>query len=308
MFYPELTQAGGQLDSSAQQASLETDAQIVENIKLVEYFQAKQNEPLTDPHAAAIVQLGKKAGPALVEKILDDKESKHFDFFKYKVGDIAAELLCVIYQQDPSLALIARKPPIDAGHGHYYLDYVALVETRKGREELRDAWKRIVEVSNQKQAAVSLDVFLANLNQLKNHHFGKSISAQDIYRLKRNAADAFLPGDSWEAILQLWLAGEYDFVELLWWQKDNHETRALIIALEWCMVSVPEKNSAWPKGINDFEGMAERFGADERNARLQEADFVRQNRKILAKELNSMFSSSDSVMAKRYEVVASVKE
>ena len=95
-------------------------------------------------------------------------------------------------------------------------------------------------------------------------------------------------------------AGEYDFVELLWWQKDNQETRALIIALEWCMIAVPEKISPWPKGIHDFEGMAERFNVEERNARLQEATFVRQNRKALAMELNSIFSSGGNELAKRY--------
>jgi len=118
---------------------------LTECIGSLEHLVPKRGEPQTDPRAETLVVLGPVAAPYLVEMIVDDRDAKHFHVFQYKIGDVAHELLCEIYHQDPSAALIRRKPPVDAGHGYGFLDYVELVRSRAGREELQAAWKKIVE-------------------------------------------------------------------------------------------------------------------------------------------------------------------
>src|SRR5262245_23698461 len=120
--------------------------------------------------------------------------------------------------------------------------------------------------------------FNAWLQPLKTNHFREKIlSADEIYRLKRTAET--LSDASWAAILQLWVVGEVDYVKLLWWQKDDTETRAFIVALEWCQLALPAKeDDPWPGGIDNFEGMSRRFDGPERALRLRETDFVRAHR------------------------------
>jgi len=152
---------------------------------------------------------------------------------------------------------------------------------------------------------ITVDGFKAGLQQLRAHHFTNKVSVQDIAALKRTASGFSQPSDSWAAILQLWLAGEHDFVELLWWRKDDPETRAFIVSLEWCMVALPEKNSEpWPAGLHNYERMSERFEAAERAMRTRESDFVRRNRQTLANELSAILSASHVTMAERYKAVA----
>lgn len=147
--------------------------------------------------------------------------------------------------------------------------------------------------------------FEKDLSHLQSQKFKPTITAHDLAVLKLRAEGAFLPEDSWADILQLWVAGEYDFARLLWWRKDNGETRAFIVALEGCMVTVPEKNAqAWPAGISCYEADAIRFEPQERALRLRETDFVRQNRQSLAKQLSSILSANHVKMAERYKAVA----
>jgi len=145
----ELTSA-----DSKQGASLSV-TQAVENISLIEDIPPKRRQHHTDQHAAAIVSFGKQAGPLLVDKILNDKPSKYFYAFQFTIGDIADSLLVDIYGQDPSSTLIRRKPPVDPTQGYMYYDYVALVSSRKGREELQAAWRKVVDEAKSKDTTAA---------------------------------------------------------------------------------------------------------------------------------------------------------
>src|SRR5579859_4485955 len=144
--------------------------------------------------------------------------------------------------------------------------------------------------------------FETNLHNLDSQKFKAKLSEHDLTVLRITAEGTMLPEDSWSAILQLWVAGEYDLVRLLWWKKDYSQTRAFIVSLEWCMVAVPEKNAkAWPKGISWFEADAMRFEPAERDLRLHETEFVRDHYSAIAHELSAILSHSNIELAKRYE-------
>jgi hypothetical protein len=152
---------------------------------------------------------------------------------------------------------------------------------------------------------ITLEGVNANLQQLKAHHFLSEVPPQEIAALKRTATSFSQASDSWAAILQLWVAGQHDFVELLWWQKDDPETRAFIVSLEWCTVTLPDKRSGiWPAGIHNYERMSERFEPTERALRIREIDFVRQNRQTLAKQLGAILLANHIQMAEQYKTVA----
>ena len=127
-----------------------TASQAVERIRLIEYLVPKSGERQTDPHAAAIIASGRQAAPWLLEKLLDDTKSRYFYEFQYKIGDIAHALLREIYHTDPSQSLMARNPPLRPEEGYTYRDYVALVSSTRGRQELQAAWEKVVRSTGQK--------------------------------------------------------------------------------------------------------------------------------------------------------------
>lgn len=162
-------------------------------------------------------------------------------------------------------------------------------------------------VAAETASQLTLNAFKVEFQHLKSQRFSDKMRAEDIVALKRKASGFSQPVDSWPAILQLWLAEEHDFLELLWWQKDDPETRALIISLEWCMVALPGKASEpWPATVHNYERMSERFEIRERALRNQEITFVRRNRQSLARELSVIFSKSHPQIAERYKVVAEI--
>ena len=73
-------------------------AQVVGEIDLIEGLPPQVGEPLGDPHAVAIVLLGREAAPYLVERITDDSPSLVVYGFQYKLGDLALALLNEIYR------------------------------------------------------------------------------------------------------------------------------------------------------------------------------------------------------------------
>lgn len=97
------------------------------------------------------------------------------------------------------------------------------------------------------------------LAHLKGHRYASSLSPSATALLRKQAA-ILDTKDSFPAILHLWIAGETEYIELLWWRKDDRETRAFIVALFYCRYFVPEDDSAlWPDIIPDFSLDATRF-------------------------------------------------
>jgi hypothetical protein len=115
---------------------------IVDKINLITGLPQKQGEPQWDEHAAAIVKLGKKAGPFLVEKITDTSLSKVVEFFQYKIGDVALSLLNDIYQPQswpfPDASAQMPKKYDD------FRDYVDFINSEGARERIKESWKTYI--------------------------------------------------------------------------------------------------------------------------------------------------------------------
>jgi hypothetical protein len=154
----------------------------------------------------------------------------------------------------------------------------------------------------------SLDRFGPALRALQKQAIKGNLTAVEIAAAKL-AAKASRPEDSWPSILQLWVAEQRDFVELLWWQKDDRETRAFVVALFWCSQPPPREDvRQWPASIADFTNHASRFDSTEKSNRIDEARFVRKHLSAVAKELalvlqNSVSSNSGHLL-KQYMAVA----
>ena len=73
-------------------------AGVVDGISQIRGLPPKSGRPLDDANAEAIVALGEKAAPYLVEKLTDASPSRVFYAFEYKIGDVALALLKEIYR------------------------------------------------------------------------------------------------------------------------------------------------------------------------------------------------------------------
>jgi hypothetical protein len=115
---------------------------VVDGLPLIEGLPAKSGEKQTDPHAAAIVALGRAAGPCLVAKLTDETSSRVAYGFKYAIGDLALALLVEIYQPQ-SWPFPDSSVVIPERYGDYR-DYVAYVHVPGARHRLQRSWKEFV--------------------------------------------------------------------------------------------------------------------------------------------------------------------
>ncbi len=123
--------------------SAQTARRIVDQIGLIQGMPPKLGEPQTDPHAVAIVELGKAAGPLLAEKLTDNSPSHVANLYRSAIGDVALALLTEIYKPaswpfpDGSFQL-----PVTYGD---YRDYVEFVNSPGARKRLRRCWRSFVQ-------------------------------------------------------------------------------------------------------------------------------------------------------------------
>jgi hypothetical protein len=115
----------------------------VDKITLIEGLPPKRGEPIEDEYARAIIALGKKAAPYLVEKLTDTSPSRVVYGFQYRVGDIALVLLHEIYRP-PYWPFPDTSFDIPPKYGDYR-DYVDFVNSNGMRERLRKSWKRYIK-------------------------------------------------------------------------------------------------------------------------------------------------------------------
>ena len=114
------------------------------------------------------------------------------------------------------------------------------------------------------------------------------------------------------SIVNLWLAEEDTFTELLWWTKHERSTRVLVIALNRCANPPPVGvKPPWPTSVIDFEDKANRFASPERESRLEEVRFVQKYLSAIAGELAELFKRSNTErgreLFRRYASVAKEK-
>ena len=135
-------------------------------------------------------------------------------------------------------------------------------------------------------SALDIDKFIQTLRGL-DVKMGKS--KLDIARMQ-TLAKVRPEENSWPAILLLWAHEANDSVTLLWWEKDDRQTRILVVALNWCNLnSPPNYNGLWEDGIYPFPDMVKRFNEVEKKLRLEEIQFVKKNFDKIAKELCDTF-------------------
>jgi hypothetical protein len=115
----------------------------VDEITLIEGLPPKRGERIEDEHAEAIIALGEKAAPYLVEKLTDASPSKVVYGFQYKVGDVALVLLHEIYRP-PNWPFPDGSFDIPRKYGDYR-DYVKFVNSDGTRKRLRKSWKNYIK-------------------------------------------------------------------------------------------------------------------------------------------------------------------
>ncbi len=112
--------------------------------------------------------------------------------------------------------------------------------------------------------------------------------------------------NSWPSLLSLWFSGQESHVKLLWWEQDDPETRALIVALFWKRIAPPAGRRLWTSGMTDFETMAKRFAEGEREQRLREIAFVRANLPAIRADLDALFRRVEEVQRQHSKLPTSV--
>ena len=122
--------------------SAQTIRRIVDGIGLIQGMPPKSGEPQTDPHALAIIQLGKVAGPLLVEKLTDTSPSQVAYLYRSAIGDVALALLTEIYKP-PSWPFPDASFKLPEKYGDYR-DYLEFVNSPGGRKRLRGSWRSFV--------------------------------------------------------------------------------------------------------------------------------------------------------------------
>ncbi len=120
----------------------QTARRIVDEIGLVKGMPPKEGERQTDPHALAIVELGKAAGPFLVAKLTDASPSQVAYLYSYAIGDLALALLTDIYKPS-SWPFPDTSSKLPEKYGDYR-DYVEFVHSPGGRKRLRQSWRRFI--------------------------------------------------------------------------------------------------------------------------------------------------------------------
>jgi hypothetical protein len=123
--------------------SAKTVRRIVDEIGLIQGMPPKSGEPQTDPHARAIMELGKAAGPGLAEKLTDTSPSQVANLYRSAIGDVALVLLTEIYKP-PSWPFPDGSFKLPEKYGDYR-DYVEFVNSHGARKRLQRSWRSFVQ-------------------------------------------------------------------------------------------------------------------------------------------------------------------
>jgi hypothetical protein len=117
--------------------------EVVDRINLIQGLPPKSGEPQTDQYAKAIMALGKRAGPYLVDKLTDSSVTQVTYGFRYAVGDLALALLDEIYEPR-GWPFPDDQIKIPEKYGDYR-DYVEFVSAPGSRERLKQSWREYIK-------------------------------------------------------------------------------------------------------------------------------------------------------------------
>ena len=123
---------------------------IVDRIELVAWVELESGNQQPDENAAAILALGERAGPYLVQRITDAGKSRWLEWAS--VGDVAHFFLTIIYKLNwPSSEFIElHNLKAHDSYFKYYLNYLKISnddQRNQNRKKLQQAWSDIIEKS-----------------------------------------------------------------------------------------------------------------------------------------------------------------
>lgn len=110
----------------------------------------------------------------------------------------------------------------------------------------------------------------------------KHLTPGEVYDSLGAATKASAVTESGNAIVNLWLSGETEDVELLWWRQSDRPSRVLVVALFSCIAKEPVA------GIPPFGAYAERFNEKDAAQRKEEIAFVKEHLSAIAAVLSKM--------------------
>jgi len=110
----------------------------------------------------------------------------------------------------------------------------------------------------------------------------KRLSPGEVYDSLGLASKAPDPADATNAVVNLWLSGETEDVELVWWRQSDRPTRVLAVALFSCIAKEPVA------GIPPFEAYADHFREKDAAQRREEVAFVKEHLSAIASELSKL--------------------
>ncbi len=110
----------------------------------------------------------------------------------------------------------------------------------------------------------------------------KHLTPGEVYDSLGAATKASDVTEAGNPIVNLWLSGETEDVELLWWRQSDRPTRVLAVALFSCIAKEPVA------GIPPFGAYAERFNEKDAAQRREEIAFVKEHLSAIATILSKM--------------------
>ena len=110
----------------------------------------------------------------------------------------------------------------------------------------------------------------------------KHLTPSEVYTSLGVATKASDVTEAGNPIVSLWLSGETEDVELLWWRQSDRPTRVLAVALFTCIAKEPVA------GIPPFGAYAEHFREKDAEQRREEIAFVKEHLSAIAAVLSKM--------------------
>jgi len=109
----------------------------------------------------------------------------------------------------------------------------------------------------------------------------KPLSLGEAYGAQLTASAKDAPDtDTCDAVVRLWMS-DNDITELIWWRQTSRPTRALVVALFYCVRTEPIS------GIPPFSVYANRFRDKESIKRQEEISFVNEHLSAIAAKLTN---------------------
>jgi hypothetical protein len=110
----------------------------VDNLRFVKSLPPKKGVAVTDPAAATIINYGRCASPFLVQALDNGLPSKVVQFYQYKIGQVALQLLIEIHQPK-NYPCPEKQCAVKFVHGDFR-DEVLFFNALGNRKKMKASW------------------------------------------------------------------------------------------------------------------------------------------------------------------------